>query len=182
MTNRVLVRKMTRYMAWADDTMLRNAARLPPAELTARRNTLFGSIAGTFDHILLIGEIFRAHLESRSHTHTTRHRPKERPFDIIAQELRAMNKYYGALADKWAGEADGKALDETVRFTFVGGGDGAMTRAEILLHLVNHATYHRGFVSTLMYPFQVGGQANDLTVFLRDVWPDLVRADPSLAP
>ncbi|RVU36469.1 damage-inducible protein DinB [Hwanghaeella grinnelliae] len=180
MTNPALMRKMTRYTAWADDVMLNNAAKLPAPELTALRDTLFGSITGTFDHVLLIGEIFRDHLEGRSNTHTTRHRAEERAFNIVARELRAMNDYYVALADKWAAEDNGKALNETIRFTFVGGGDGSMTREEILLHLVNHATYHRGFVSTLLYPFRLDGQANDLTVFLRDVWPGLVRTDPSL--
>jgi uncharacterized damage-inducible protein DinB len=33
----------------------------------------------------------------------------------------------------------------------VGGGDGAMTRGQILLHLVNHTSYHRGFVADLFY-------------------------------
>ena len=35
---------------------------------------------------------------------------------------------------------------KVVRFTFVGGGAGAMTRGEILLHVANHKTHHRGNV------------------------------------
>lgn len=62
---------------------------------------------------------------------------------------------------------------ETIKFEFVGGGDGAMTREDILLHLVNHATYHRGFVTTLLFPLKPNGAASDLTVFLRDAWPDM---------
>ena len=54
----------------------------------------------------------------------------------------------------------------------MGGGDGAMTRAEILLHLANHATYHRGFVSDMFYQVPHRGAANDLTVFLRDAWAE----------
>ena len=46
-------------------------------------------------------------------------------------------------------------------------------RKEILMHLVNHSTYHRGFVSTLLYPLKFKVAANDLTVFLRDVWTDM---------
>ena len=30
-----------------------------------------------------------------------------------------------------------------------------------LVHLANHATYHRGFMSTLLYPERVNGRAND---------------------
>ena len=44
-----------------------------------------------------------------------------------------------------------------------------MTRGEILLHLVNHATYHRGFVGDMLNQASVNPPPTDLTVFLRDV-------------
>ncbi len=176
MADRALVRKMVRYMDWADNVVLENAARLRAEELVAPRDTLFGTISGTVDHILLVAEVFRAHLEGTAHPHQSRHRPETRPFSIVADALRQMNKHYIDYADS----LDEGGLDQIVRFTFVGGGEGAMTRAEILLHLVNHATYHRGFISTLMFPYKLDGKANDLTVFLRDAWPGLVQQDPSL--
>ena len=77
-----------------------------------------------------------------------------------------MNDYYVACARDWTDAA----LAETIDFDFVGGGKRAMSREDILLHLANHATYHRGFVSTLLYPLVKGGAATDLTVFIRDVW------------
>lgn len=49
-----LVHRMTAYMAWANDVVLDNAAQLPMVELMEPRDALFDSIAGTFDHILLI--------------------------------------------------------------------------------------------------------------------------------
>ncbi|GAB5468154.1 MAG: DinB family protein [Rhodospirillales bacterium] len=161
-----LVHRMTAYMAWADDVMLKDAERLPDAELMAQRSALFGSVAGTFDHILVVAEIFRAHLEGRDHPHNARHRATPLPFPEVAERLRAMNAHYVDLAIRWTDTE----LAETIAFTYVGGGEGAMTREDILLHLVNHATYHRGFVSTLLYPLGVYGEASDLTVFLRDVW------------
>jgi uncharacterized damage-inducible protein DinB len=178
MANRALMRKMTRYTAWADDVMLSNAAALPPEELGRKRHTLFGSIIGTFDHVLLICDVFRTHLEGRAHGHRSRARDLDRPFDTVAAELRAANSHYVTLADTWSTDA----FEDVIRFSFIGGGQGAMTRSDILLHLANHATYHRGFVSTLLYPFRPDGAANDFTVFLRDAWPALVRQDPTLAP
>lgn len=167
-----LVHRMTAYMAWADDVMLKNAEQLPDSELTAPRDALFGSIAGTFDHTLVVGEIFRAHLEGRDHPHNARYRDEALPFPEVARRLREMNDYYVGLARTWT-DAE---LAETITFEFVGGGEGAMTRENTLLHLVNHATYHRGFVSTLLYPLTIGGAASDLTVFLRDIWPEMSRA------
>jgi uncharacterized damage-inducible protein DinB len=59
------------------------------------------------------------------------------------------------------------ALNELVDFTFVGGGDGAMTRYEILLHVVNHTSYHRGFVADLFYQVPASPPVTDLPVFTR---------------
>jgi uncharacterized damage-inducible protein DinB len=61
-------------------------------------------------------------------------------------------------------------LNSRLEFTFIGGGRGSMTRAEILLHVVNHTTYHRGNVASAIY--EVPGRhppTTDLPVFLRDV-------------
>jgi uncharacterized damage-inducible protein DinB len=48
-----------------------------------------------------------------------------------------------------------------------------MTRGEILLHIVNHTSYHRGFVGDMMYQIPVRAPTTDLPVFLRDVKLDL---------
>jgi uncharacterized damage-inducible protein DinB len=43
-----------------------------------------------------------------------------------------------------------------------------MTRAEILLHVVNHNTYHRGFVAEMFYEVPARPPATDLPVFARE--------------
>lgn len=72
--------------------------------------------------------------------------------------------------DRWfldyAGRLPEPALAEVVRFGFIGGGDGAMTRRDILLHVVNHGTYHRGHVAAMMYQSAVAPPTTDLPVFL----------------
>ena len=63
---------------------------------------------------------------------------------------------------------DETSLNETVHFTFIGGGEGAMSRADILMHVVNHTTYHRGHVATMMYNISAYPPTTDLPVFLRE--------------
>ena len=92
------VHRMISYTAWADDVMLNNAARLPAFELLVPRDALFNSIAGTFDHILVVAEIFQAHLQARRHPHTARYRSGILGFSEVAERLRAMNDYYVACA------------------------------------------------------------------------------------
>ena len=44
-----------------------------------------------------------------------------------------------------------------------------MTRGDILLHIVNHKTYHRGVVADMLYQASSRPPVMDLPVFLRDV-------------
>lgn len=53
-------------------------------------------------------------------------------------------------------------------FEFIGGGRGAMSRRDILLHVVNHATYHRGHVTAMLYQLGIAPPSTDLPVFLRE--------------
>ena len=64
------------------------------------------------------------------------------------------------------------ALAERIRFQFIGGGNGVMSRAEMVMHVVNHATYHRGMVAEMMYDVPASPPVTDLTVFLRDAEKD----------
>ena len=70
----------------------------------------------------------------------------------------------------WSDAVSDTALAESVSFTFVGGGQGVMTRGEMLLHVVNHTSYHRGFVGDLFYQVPAKPPTTDLPVFLRDVY------------
>jgi uncharacterized damage-inducible protein DinB len=43
-----------------------------------------------------------------------------------------------------------------------------MTRGDILLHVVNHKTYHRGWVADMFFQETARPPAMDLPVFLRE--------------
>ena len=164
-----MARMMTHYMAWANTTMFNSVSRIPETEIVKERQTLFGNIAHTFNHILIVHNIFKAHLEGKSHPYTSRNTKASPPFAVVREQLEKRDQYYVALATR-LNQAE---LDEVINFTFVGGGEGQMSRSEILLHLVNHSTYHRGFISDMLYQVPHKGKSNDLPVFLRDVWPGI---------
>ena len=166
-----LVRMMVHYMGWANRIMLDATAELPPAEIVKPRATLFGNIAHTFNHILVIDDVFRCHLEGRPHGYSARNTETAPPFEEVRRRLEDMDRFYIELAETLAVDE----LNETIAFEYIGGGAGAMTRQEILLHLANHSTYHRGFVADMFWQIPFRAAANDLSVFLRDAWPRLRR-------
>jgi uncharacterized damage-inducible protein DinB len=161
-------RMLARYNRWSNDVFFKAVAELPPDEIVKPRQTLFGNIVHTLNHIYVIDDIFRAHLEARAHGYTARNTPEPPAFDDLRRRQRELDEWYVAWSDRQSDDT----LQETVEFTFVGGGDGAMTRGQILMHVVNHTSYHRGFAGDLF--FQIPGKrapATDLTVYLRDVAP-----------
>jgi len=44
-----------------------------------------------------------------------------------------------------------RAGEEVVNFTFIGGGEARLDRGDILLHVINHTTYHRGHIAAMIY-------------------------------
>jgi uncharacterized damage-inducible protein DinB len=165
MTTLRAARMLTRYNAWANELMFNAVAQLPPGEAMRQRCSLFPSIVHTLNHNYVIDLIFQAHLLGREHGFTARNTPTCPPLEGLWHAQQEVDHWYIA----WSDQVTDAELNETVLFTFVGGGEGAMTRGEILLHVVNHTTYHHGFVANLFYQIPAQPPTTDLPVFLRDV-------------
>jgi len=155
---------LARYNAWANGVIFDAVAALPAGEPEKPRTSLFRNMVHTLNHNYVIDRIFQAHLEGRPHGYTARNTPDHPPL----AELRRAQEEVDAWYVRWAGAIAEPALDETVRFEFVGGGAGAMTRGQMLLHVVNHTSYHRGFVADLFFQVPARPPITDLTVYLRD--------------
>ena len=152
---------LMRYKAWANELVFDAAAKLPQAELTAPRKIVFGSMLRTLNHVYAMDEAWRAHLEGRPHGYTTRNPEACPPLAELRDAQKAIDGWFVQYADSLSRE------DEIVDFQFIGGGPGAMTRRDILLHVANHGTYHRGTVAAMMYQAGVAPPTTDLPVFLR---------------
>ena len=159
-------RMLARYNRWANDVFFKAVANLQTEEITKPRPTLFKNIVHTLNHNYVIDSIFRAHLERRDHGYTARNTAEPPSLEELREKQREIDDWYIG----WSDRVTDAELDETVKFTFVGGGAGGMTRGQMLMHIVNHTSYHRGFAADMF--FQIPGKrapVTDLTVFLRDV-------------
>lgn len=158
-------RMLTRYNQWANRLIFEAVAALPAGEATRERPSLFKNMVHTLNHNYVIDLIWQAHLQGREHGFTARNTKDHPPLEELRAKQRSIDEWY----IDWSDAQSEAALAESVGFTLIGGNRGVMTRAEILLHVVNHTTYHRGFVADLMY--QVPGArppTTDLPVYLRE--------------
>ncbi|MFC4526475.1 DinB family protein [Dyella halodurans] len=157
--------KLLRYRAWADQLIYDAVAALPDGAAEAARATIFGNMLRTLSHTYVVDDIFQAHLQGRAHGYTSRNTDEPLALAELWLRQQAMNDWYLAYAAALSPEQ----AAEPVSFQFIGGGEGCMSREEIILHVVNHATYHRGFVADMFYQVPARPPATDLPVFLRDV-------------
>ncbi len=156
---------LVRYNAWANRLIFDAVAALPQGEATKERPSLFRNMVHTLNHNYVIDLIWQAHLEGREHGFSARNTPDHPPLAELWEKQQVVDRWYIDFFDK----ASAEDLERAIEFTLIGGNQGTMTRGEMLLHIVNHTTYHRGFVADLFY--QVPGArppTTDLPVFLRE--------------
>jgi uncharacterized damage-inducible protein DinB len=157
-------RMLARYNAWANQLIFDAVAALPGEEATKERKSLFKNMVHTLNHNYVIDRIWQAHLEAREHGYDARNTKDHPPLAELWRAQQEIDRWYIA----WSDAVSDASLDESVRFTLIGGNPGVMTRGEILLHVINHTTYHRGFVADLFYQVPARPPTTDLPVFLRE--------------
>lgn len=154
---------LTRYKAWADDLTYEMVAGQSREELLKVRPTTFRTISHTLHHTYIVDDIFRAHIEGVDHGYTTRTADNPPPMQELRESVRTLNRWWIELAADMSQEQ----LSQPIEFKFLGGEQAVMTGQEMILHVVQHATYHRGYVDDMMYQIPVIPPATDLPVFLR---------------
>lgn len=159
------IRMLTRYTAWANERLFDALAQLPEGAASAKRASTFGNMLHTLNHACVVDRIWQAHLEQRPHGFKARNTESHPPLAELRRHQGALDAWYIAYADQLSEDQHA----EVVSFTFVDGGAGAMTRGEILLHVVNHKTYHRGVVADMICQVPARPPTMDLPVFVRDV-------------
>jgi uncharacterized damage-inducible protein DinB len=155
------------YKSWANEITFSSLASLPDTELYKERKTNFKNIVSTLNHVYVVDDIFKCHLKKEPHGYTSRNTEECPKLNELWSKQKKMDSWY--LDHISISGFDEGRLEENVPFDFVGGGRGNMSLNEIILHIVNHGSYHRGFVSDMMYQIPSVPPTNDLTVYLRDV-------------
>ena len=164
MLSESLLPKLLRYKAWANERLYGALAEVPETVLTAPKPIVFGSILRTLNHVYAMDLVWQAHLEGREHGFTTR-RPDDCPaFAPLHEMQQAIDAWYLDYAEHLSVEG----AEEVLEISFIGGGEARMNRGEILLHAVNHGTYHRGHIGDMLYEASCEPPTTDLPVFLRE--------------
>ncbi|WP_080436606.1 DinB family protein [Burkholderia ubonensis] len=63
---------LVRYKSWANGLTFKSVMDLPAGEALRQRPTRFGNMVHTLNHVYVVDDIFRHHLQGKKHTYTSR--------------------------------------------------------------------------------------------------------------
>jgi uncharacterized damage-inducible protein DinB len=149
-----------RYKAWANDELLTALAGLG----AWRRLTLTRLAIKALSHSYVVDRIFAAHLQRKAHSYTSANLSELPTLDDLAADIRTSDQEY----IKYVSGLDRDALAERIDFVFTDGAPGRMSREEMLMHVINHGTGHRGQVSALMLLNAVSPARDGFTTWLHE--------------
>ena len=152
-------RLLARYNRWMNERMVAALADLPDAERKRDRGAFFGSIHRTLDHILWGDRMWLGRFTGVPHAVAAYGADAHPDFDALARARADADRdilgWAGALTDAW--------LASTLEYR--ASSDGKLRRVAAWIaatHLFQHATHHRGQVTTLMKQAGVDPGVTDL--------------------
>lgn len=152
-----------RYKQWADSRTLDAMALIDserfPSEIAFTRQQL--------NHLVRVEEVFRARLLGNTEPHLTSNSEVVPALAELSKRLSESNDWLQTYAKSMSSEK----LLEKIRFCFLDGKRGTMTREEVLFHLVNHGTYHRGAIGCSLDTAGGLRPADTYTVFVHAIEP-----------
>ena len=135
------LRSHLRYTAWATDRLLKAAAQLTPEQLSTDHGSADRSVLGTLVHVFGADRIWLSRVAG----------PARSTFvDDEERQLEALQSAWPAVLERWdahlASHSDATVCNE-IHYTSLAGLPFQTPLWQIVLHVVNHGTHHRGQVS-----------------------------------
>lgn len=162
MNNHTELAGLARYKSWADRIFYDAISLLAEEELVRQRPMLFGNILALLNHVYAMDIAWRSNLQGTAHNMQTRNPENVPAFSTLRKQQAEINHWF----EQYTGGLSHEQLTENVHFTFIGGDAGTMRRYEIIRHVVNHASYHRGHIEGVLYQMAIEPPTTDIPVFL----------------
>lgn len=156
---------MAEYNAWANGRLYRMAAALPDRLYRRDVGAYFKSLHGTLNHLLVADRIWMRRLTNEGSQPT---RLDAIVFDDLPALTEARMKEDERIIRFVNGMAESR-FDEALNYRTLNGTPHRQTHAQVLAHLFNHQTHHRGQAHSILTMVGVAEpEPLDLLIMLRD--------------
>jgi uncharacterized damage-inducible protein DinB len=151
------------FNAWADRRTLEACSALSEAQFTQDLGNSFASIRDTLAHIMLVEWVWLERWNNRA--------PDKFPSSAEFPDLASLRARWTEIERDllaYIASLQPADLQRVVHHKTMAGAPQAAPLWQMLQHLVNHGTYHRGQVATMLRQLNVKPLSTDLIAFYRE--------------
>lgn len=155
-------RQLYAYNRWATERMLAAASQLSDDQFRQDMGSSFPSIRDTLVHIMSAEWVWLSRLQGTS--------PPGMPEAWKSMGLREITRQWDDVDRSLRNLVDGLGeteLDQPIPYRNTAGSAFVSTRAQILRHVVNHSSYHRGQITTMLRQLGAAAPTTDLIAYYR---------------
>ena len=149
------------YSAWASNRMLEAASKLNEEELSRDFNTSDKTVAGTLAHAFAADRVWLGRIQGNPPASFID--DNDRRLDVLRQEWPALQQRW----KQWAAPLADRDVLPKISYKDLKGNPYQTPLWQIMLHVVNHATHHRGQVSGFLRAMGHTPPPLDLIAFYR---------------
>lgn len=159
----VEMRELFAFNAWANRKIIGAAEALTAEQFTKSMGSSFDSVRDTLVHIWAVEWVWLERLCGRP--------PSSFPDAKEYADLASMQPRWAEIEKNWleyVSRLDEDELAGDVDYQTVSFGPSRSPRWQMMQHVVNHSTYHRGQVTTMLRQLGAKGTTTDLLFFYRE--------------
>jgi uncharacterized damage-inducible protein DinB len=155
-----------RYNAWANERITSSVIRLPLVSLTQDLGGSFPTIRDTFAHIVSAEWVWLERWRGINPT-TAPDWVKSADLSLLVEQLHEVEANRGAYLIGLS-ESD---LGSTCSFRLLSGKASSHTLRDLLIHVANHSTYHRGQIASMLRRIGAPALSTDFLIYRSEVQP-----------
>ncbi len=152
------------YHVWATQKLLEHLKSLPHEMFHKEIQSVFPSVERTLFHLYEVDVLWFSRLKGE------RMPVEKKMFETVEECELDFSDLHNEILE-WLGDMSDELI--SLRYTTSKGEAFENTRDEILNHMVNHGTYHRGNIAAMLWQLGEKGVSTDYIYFLRekgDAW------------
>jgi uncharacterized damage-inducible protein DinB len=154
------LREHLAYSAWASERLVHAASELTEEELLRDFQTADRSVLGTLVHAFAADRIWLTRFRKAPPQYSSE---RDQHLSVLQKDWPELYRQY----DEWLGGLNDDAVRADLTYQDMRGREWTQPVSKLLLHVVNHATHHRGQVSGFLRTMGRVPPVLDLVAFYR---------------
>lgn len=158
-----LFEELYRYKLWANREILGMAQEVDASQHANDRHTVLRIL----NHTYVVDRIFAGHLTNTPHLYKATNTEETPTLENLTASISKSDDWYL----NYVADLAPSVLAEPISFKFTDGDSGLMTRQEMLMHLINHGSYHRGAAGRILAQLSIAPPRDTFAAFLHQAEP-----------